>query len=129
MSLSPTQNSKALLANQGFHVAVVEHWNSFVKIRQDAFGVMDIIAFRKDIPGVAAIQCTSHGGMAARVKKVREWELLHEWLYCRNAFFVHGWRKKKNRWQTRVVAFYLASNGDEILQSRNFITKKGELIE
>lgn len=129
MSLSPTQNSKAVLKNQGYHVAVVEHWNSFAHIRQDAFGVMDIIAFGDGIPGVVAVQCTSHGGMSARVKKIREWDLLEEWLICGNAFQVHGWRKRKSRWQARVVVFNMSRDNEYVLQTRYFITKKGKLIE
>jgi hypothetical protein len=41
MATSPTQLSLKKLREEGYTVAVVEHWNSFARIRQDLFGFID----------------------------------------------------------------------------------------
>ena len=44
MATSPTQLSLKKLREEGYTVAVVEHWNSFARIRQDLFGFIDLLA-------------------------------------------------------------------------------------
>ena len=72
-SLTPTQRTLAYLREQGYLCAIVEKWNPHVKIRQDLFGFIDILAIKKD--ETLAVQCTSTG-VAARVKKIQESEYL-----------------------------------------------------
>lgn len=43
---SPTQRSLAHLRSLGYRVAVVERWNPHARIRQDLFGVLDLLAVR-----------------------------------------------------------------------------------
>ena len=46
MATSPTQLSLKKLREEGYIVAVVEHWNSFARIRQDLFGFIDLLALK-----------------------------------------------------------------------------------
>lgn len=100
--MTPTQRSKAHLEAQGYKVAIVEHWNSFARIRQDLFGFIDLLAIREN--ETLAVQTTSGSNVSARVAKITEHENLP---YIRNAgwrIVVHGWRKAANgRWTLREV--------------------------
>ena len=73
-SLTPTQRTLAYLREEGYLCAIVEKWNPHVKIRQDLFGFIDILAIKKG--ETLAVQCTSTG-VAARVKKIQELSLIH----------------------------------------------------
>jgi hypothetical protein len=66
--MSPTQRALKHLRSLGYQAQVVEKWNAFAKIRVDLFGCIDIVAVRPGVP-VLGVQCTSHGNLAARVKK------------------------------------------------------------
>ena len=57
MAMSPTQLSIRHLKENGYLVAVVEKWNPFVKIRQDLFGFIDVLAIREN--ETLAVQVTS----------------------------------------------------------------------
>ena len=57
MAMSPTQLSIRHLKENGYLVSVVEKWNPFVKIRQDLFGFIDVLAIREN--ETLAVQVTS----------------------------------------------------------------------
>ena len=104
MAVSPTQRTLKRLKDSGEYplVQVVEHWNSFARIRQDLFGIIDILAI--DHKGVVtALQVTSYSNVGARVKKITESPATP---FIRNAdwvILVEGWHKKNNRWISRIV--------------------------
>jgi len=82
---------------------VVEHFNTFIKIRQDLYGFIDILCVGTE--GTLAIQATSDNGgnVAKRVQKIADSDKV---AACRDAGWkieVHGWKKVKNRWQVRVI--------------------------
>jgi hypothetical protein len=80
--MSPTQRTLAYFRKQGFSsIAITEHWNQWAKIRQDLFGMIDIIVLR---PGqeMLGVQCTSDTNHAARVKKVLANEHVLNWTMC-----------------------------------------------
>jgi hypothetical protein len=104
--VSPTQRSKKLLADAGLRVAVVEHWNSFCRIRQDLFGFIDLIALDAEGGRTIGVQTTVGGSLAARLTKatsdaVRPYVVA--WIMAGNCLEFHGWRKLGNRWKCRVV--------------------------
>ncbi|MFZ9649512.1 MAG: hypothetical protein ACO29C_05430, partial [Fluviibacter sp.] len=71
--MTPTQRSLAYLRDEGYLVAIVEHWNPFARIRQDLFGFIDLLAIRRD--ETLAVQVTA-SGVSARVKKIEASPLL-----------------------------------------------------
>ena len=100
-SLTPTQRTLAYLREEGYLCAVVEHWNSWARIRQDLFGFIDILAIKKD--ETLAVQCTSTG-VAARVKKIQESEYLSRVREAGWKILIVGWSKNsKGRYVMRLL--------------------------
>jgi hypothetical protein len=99
-SLSPTQRSLAYLREQGYRVAIVEHWNPHARIRQDLWGWCDLLAIRKN--EVLAVQVTA-SGVAARIKKIQESDTIGMVRDAGIRVEVHGWRKNsKGRYVMRI---------------------------
>lgn len=98
--MTPTQRSLALLREEGYTVAIVEKWNPHVRIRQDLFGFIDLLAIRKG--ETLAVQTTSTG-VSSRIKKIMESEYLPKVRDAGWRIVVHGWRKNsKGRYVLRV---------------------------
>src|SRR3990170_3605571 len=91
-NMTPTQRSLAYLRRAGWTVAIVEHYNSWVKIRQDLFGFADLLAFK---PGEAPllVQTTSGTNVSARLQKIRQNKIAALWLEAGFLIHVHGWAK------------------------------------
>lgn len=98
---SPTQRSLALLRKEGYTAAVVERWNSHARIRQDLFGIVDVLALGDGV--VLGVQATSDSNVAARVTKISEHENTPALRKAGIRLEVWGWRKKGARWQCRRV--------------------------
>jgi len=100
-SLTPTQRTLAYLREEGYLCAIVEKWNPHVKIRQDLFGFIDILAIKKN--ETLAVQCTSTG-VAARVKKIQESEYLSRVREAGWKILVIGWSKNsKGKYVMRLL--------------------------
>jgi len=98
---SPTQRSLALLRERGYLVAVVERWNPHVRIRQDLYGFIDLLAIRPlEIIGV---QTTSGDHVAERVAKVKAHPNYERIIESGMLVFVHGWSKLKAGWTCREI--------------------------
>lgn len=101
MSASPTQRTLAELRKRGYPlVQVVERWNPFAHVRQDLFGIIDVVAVGPDIVGV---QATSASNVSARITKITESAALPVLRKAGIRVLVHGWRKVGSRWQLREV--------------------------
>lgn len=99
--MTPTQRTLKRLRDAGYLAAVVERWNSHARIRQDLFGVVDVIGIREG--ETLAVQATSGSNVAARVRKIAESDATPIIRAAGWRFEVHGWRKGANgRWQCRV---------------------------
>ena len=98
---SPTQRSKALLESHGYKVWIVEHWNSFARIRVDMWGFLDLVAIK---PGeTVGVQTTSYSNLSARIRKIAEHENVGAVREAGWQILVHGWRKNsKGRWECVV---------------------------
>lgn len=96
---SPTELSLNFLREQGYTVAVTEHWNPFGKVRVDLFGIIDLVAIKKGVPGVLGIQTTSRTNISARIKKSIQNKNLLTWYKAGNNFKIHGWYKEKGVWK------------------------------
>jgi carbonic anhydrase len=83
-------------------VWIVEHWNSFAKIRQDLWGFVDILGLRgKEI---IAVQTTSGSNVSARVKKINEHDNVAAVRAAGIKIEVHGWRENAaGKWVCRRV--------------------------
>lgn len=98
---SPTQRTLKHLRDAGYPlVQVVERWNPHARIRQDLFGIIDVVAVGEDIVGV---QATSASNVSKRIAKITESAALPILRKAGIRVLVHGWRKVKGRWQLRTV--------------------------
>jgi hypothetical protein len=122
------------LRRLGLRCAVVERWNSYAKrndgppgIRQDLFGIIDIIAL-DPARGVVGIQCCSGSGLAAHRKKllVDQAQETIDWLSTPGtALEIWAWRKVRIKrggkavgWRPRIIAIRLedVEDRDEVTQ-------------
>jgi hypothetical protein len=101
-------------------VQVVEHWNPHAGIRQDLFGVIDIVACGVCVLGVQA--CVGDS-VSARLKKALDEPRLKAWLHAGASFQIWGWRgladyrkdgerKKHDRWEARIIEVWLDEDGN-----------------
>lgn len=99
--MSPTQRSLEYLRNEGYLVAIVEHWQPFARIRQDLFGFIDLLAIRRD--ETLAVQVTA-SGVSSRIKKIEASPHLGRVREAGWKIHVHGWRKsaKTNKYVMRI---------------------------
>lgn len=98
---SPTQLSKAHMQSRGYLTAITEKWNPFAKIRQDLFGILDLVCVSEK--GTVGVQTTSYANMSARVAKIAENAATPILRKAGWTLEVHGWHKRKGRWTVRIV--------------------------
>lgn len=79
MAVSPTSRALQFCRAQGWRAAVVEHWNSYAKIRQDLFGWIDLVVLDGE-QGVLGVQVTSRSNAASRRTKILASDTLAPWL-------------------------------------------------
>ena len=100
-SKSPTQRSLKHLRDAGYTVAVVERWNPHARIRQDLFGIFDLLAIRRD--EIAGVQVTA-SGVSERISKITDAELTPRVRESGMRILIHGWRKNAaGKWVLREV--------------------------
>lgn len=101
MAISPTQLSLKKLREEGYTVAVVEHWNAFARIRQDLFGFIDLLALKGK--EVLAVQTTTATNINARIKKIADHENIGIVREAGWTIHVHGWHQdEKRKWHCKV---------------------------
>jgi hypothetical protein len=93
------QRSLKNLRDRGYLVAIVEHWNQYAKIRQDLFGVIDLLALKDG--ETLAVQCTDASNMSKRISKIADSENTPIMRGAGWRIEVHGWTKGKP--EPRVV--------------------------
>jgi hypothetical protein len=111
--MSPTQRTIRELKNQGRRCGIVEKWNAYAGphgIRQDLFGIIDIIALDPE-QGVVGIQ-TCGSAFSSHLKKIRDehYQETLDWLQTPGTRFeLWGWRKVKKKrggkqmvWRPRI---------------------------
>lgn len=99
--MSPTQRSLKLLRERGYMVAITEKWNPHARIRQDLFGILDLVAIKGD--ETLGVQTTTLGNVSARVDKITQSEATPILRDAHWRIEVHGWRKLKAGWQAKVI--------------------------
>jgi hypothetical protein len=109
MGMTPTQRTLKQLRSLGYSCGIVERFNKFIGphgIRQDLFGIIDIIAIKTgETLGVQS--CGS--AFSEHDKTIFKSENTIKWLQAGNRLELWGWRKikkerggKKMIWSPRV---------------------------
>jgi len=89
MKKSPTQRTLEKMKKEGYLCAIVEKFNSFIKVRQDLFGFIDILAIReKEICG---IQATSKSNLSGRINKICTHKNFEAVRKSGIKIIIHGW--------------------------------------
>ncbi|MGL4297522.1 MAG: hypothetical protein ACRCW4_00420 [Candidatus Neomicrothrix subdominans] len=97
MALSTTQLTLRHLRAAGWPaVAIVEHWNGHVRIRQDLFGIIDVLAVGP--AGTLAVQTTTRNEVPKRVRKIADAPHVGAMREAGWSIVVHGWEKQRGRW-------------------------------
>ena len=100
-SKSPTQRSLEHWRAKGYVCAIVEHWNPWVRIRQDLYGFIDVLAIKdEDIVGIQACSGTDVSKRVTKIVEHANYPLVTKAL----RIVVQGWRKNAARkWMLREV--------------------------
>jgi hypothetical protein len=105
--MTPTARTLQALRKDGYTAEVVEKWNAYAKVRNDLFGIIDVLAVMPN--EILGIQATSGSNVSARVAKAKAAPKLLDWLAARGRFEIWGWRKLKRsrKYEVRIVVFEL----------------------
>jgi hypothetical protein len=82
-------------------VAIVEKWNPHAKIRQDMFGILDLVAVKEG--ETLGVQTTTLGHVEERLEKIAASEATPKLRVAGWRLEVHGWRKLKRGWEPKIV--------------------------
>lgn len=92
--MTPTQRTLQALRKQGYKCAIVEKWNPHAHIRQDLFGIIDILALAPgEVVGVQSAG-TSFSEHEHKLLEEKREECL-TWLEAGGKLQLWGWRKLK----------------------------------
>lgn len=116
---SPTQRALAEIKKRGYTAQVVEKWNPHARIRQDLFGVIDIVALAPD--HILAIQACAGASHSARREKALAEPRLRLWLAAGGRFEVWSFAKRGARgapklWTLRAEPLTLADLDEHALK-------------
>lgn len=98
---SPTQRTLKELRKRYPLVQVVERWNPHARVRQDLFGIIDVVAVGQD--EIVVVQATSASNVSKRVKKITESKALPILRQAGIRVLVHAWRKRGHRYVLREI--------------------------
>ena len=121
--VSPTARTLKALRDGGAVCEVVERWNSFAKVRQDTFGILDILVLRYDgfsQGAIEGVQATSDDNHSKRRDKILASDKAVLWLRCGGRLTLWSWglkgpAGKRKRWTARVEEFVLIGGKIEAL--------------
>ena len=99
--MSPTARTIKKLREEGWTPDVVERWIPGANIRRDLYGFIDVLAI-KDTE-TKAIQCTSKGNMASRIRKIEDSDTVDAVRKAGWSIEVWGWFKKGRFWEVKIT--------------------------
>ncbi len=100
--MTPTGRSLDLLRRDGWAAQSVERYLPYARVRQDLFGIGDVLAVSETV--IVVVQATSGSNVASRVAKLTASPALAVLRKAGVRVVVHGWRKAANgRWRLREV--------------------------
>lgn len=108
--MTPTQRTLKKLKDEGYVTAIVEKWNPHAKIRQDAFGFVDIIALGDK--EVLFVQTTTNSHLKEHLTKIQKHVNYKAVKRAKVRIQAHGWGQyvekckngnKKKVWRCTVA--------------------------
>lgn len=110
---SPTQRTLKHLRDQGYTCAIVEKFNSFIKIRQDLFGIIDIICLAPgSIIGVQSTGQDFYGHRSNMMNDKKKKEACEKWINAGGRLILYGWsyktKGKRKIYEPKIQEFYIS---------------------
>lgn len=96
MIVSPTSRTLNLLRKRGWTCGIVERYISFIRIRVDLYGFIDIVGIHPK-RGILGVQTTTTSNQSARITKILKEPRAKIWLKSGGKIRVMGWSKKGAR--------------------------------
>src|SRR5574338_170083 len=98
--VSPTHRTLVECRKRGWDAQVVERWNQWAKVRQDLFGVIDVVCITPS--GILGIQACAGSSHAARRAKVLAEPRAERWVRAGGDLAVWSWAKQGARGKRKV---------------------------
>ena len=92
----------AKLRKEGYLCAVVEKYNMFAKVRQDLFGILDLLCIGNGV--TLGVQVTTLGHKQEHIDKMMDHPNLPRILDVWEVQ-LHSWRKLKDGWKVDIKDF------------------------
>lgn len=102
-STSPTQRTLAECKKRGWIAQVVERWNPHARVRQDLFGVIDLIALRYPEAGIIGIQACAGASHADRRAKILAEPRALAWVEAGGKIELWSWSKRGDRGKRKLL--------------------------
>lgn len=102
---SPAELSLAMLRRWGWQAAMVERFIAAIKIRQDLFGIIDILGMSAE-RGIIGVQCCSLDAYQKHIEKYRDPDLVYNiktWLQANGRYEIWAWGRRKDDGEDRTV--------------------------
>jgi hypothetical protein len=100
--VSPTQRARAFCKANGWTSQIVERFNVYAKVRQDLFGVIDLVVLDGQGGGPLGVQVCAGASHAARRDKALAEPRLREWLSAPARFEVWSYSKRGERGKRKL---------------------------
>ena len=108
--VSNTQRTLKYLRELGYTAGMVEKWNPYAHIRQDLFGIIDIVAMGAGV--LLGVQSCGDSGRAEHRRKLLGSANSLKWLQTGSGLWLVTWGKHKGK-----------EKGDRRLKWRPFVEK------
>jgi hypothetical protein len=109
-SISATQRTLKEMRRLGYRTAIVEKWNPHAFVRQDLYGIIDVLGIKAR--KILGIQSTTRANTGAHVHKLLEdnRQALSDWLDAGGLFELWSWAKvgakgKRKHWEVARRTF------------------------
>lgn len=147
--MTPTSRTLKHLRDKGYTAAIVEKWNPFVGprdkqcrecgknkvgIRQDLFGVIDVVALGGGFGGVLGVQTCAGSGHSSRYQKIVASAEAKRWVECGNRLWIISWAIKgaagtRKKYQPRIQELTIGDFPEEKIEPLNDEPPVGDLFD
>lgn len=116
--MSPTQRTLQQLRPHVLDITVAERWNAHAQIRQDLFGIVDVVALMEK--RTLGLQCSSESDVAKHLKAIQQNKHLENLIFAGWEVLVIAWSKVKPfptsrvRWRARIVRVFDRNHSGEM---------------
>lgn len=108
-----------LFRDRGWLACVVERYNSFIKVKNDAFGFGDVLACHEGPPPWIMLAQVCGADVASHIDKIRIEPRTRTWLQSGGCIYIYGWTKrgeagKRKVWTVREIEVCLDETRSKI---------------